>query len=128
MAGPQVDALLIPENLRFPDNQVFDTPPGIGNIIRHASGAVGNIPGGFKNGYVQIRQGALSPAGGAHSGCITANDDKLHNSLLFSVNGFVIQKGSQFRGVLIIVLFCYIFKQLINPFCRIAHAGIDCKK
>jgi hypothetical protein len=40
MAGEQIDALLIAEDISLSDNQIFDTPPGIGYIVRDPSGAV----------------------------------------------------------------------------------------
>jgi hypothetical protein len=40
VAGEQIDALLVAEDLGPSDNQFFDTPPGIGYIVRDPSGAV----------------------------------------------------------------------------------------
>jgi hypothetical protein len=82
MTGQQVDSLLFSENIGFSYNQIFDTPPGIGNIVGQPSGTVRNIPGGFKDGYIQIGLAAFGPAGSTHPSCIATDDDKLHGSLL----------------------------------------------
>jgi hypothetical protein len=77
MRRSQIDALFFPENLRPSDYQIFDSPPGIGNIIGQVSGTVRHIPGLFKNRYLQVRHGALCPAGSAHAGRIAADDHKV---------------------------------------------------
>ena len=76
--GEQIDALLITKDFSLANNQVFDTPPGIGNIIRDTSGAVRNVFGFLKDRYLHVRHFAFGLAGGTHAGRIAADDDKFH--------------------------------------------------
>ena len=80
-AGSQVDALLVPEDFGPPDHQILDGAVGVGNVVRHAAGAVGHVGGFFENGHREIRLVAFGPAGGAHAGGIAADDEKIHGSL-----------------------------------------------
>jgi hypothetical protein len=82
MAGEQVYGLLFTKHLGFSDNQIFDTPPGIGNVVGDASRTVGNVQGLFKDGHFEIRHLAFRATGGAHAGSISADNDKFHGVLL----------------------------------------------
>ena len=87
MSGQYVYTLFFTKHFGLSYYQVLDTPPGIGNIVRYASSAVGYVRCGFQYRYIQVRPGSFGPAGGAHSGCISADDDKLHG------DSFVVDKG-----------------------------------
>jgi hypothetical protein len=81
MTGQQVDALFFAENLGFSDNQFLDTPPGIADAVREASGTVRDVQRFFKNGHPEVGIIAFGPAGGTHAGRIPTDDDKLHKML-----------------------------------------------
>jgi hypothetical protein len=85
MTGQQVDALFLTENVGLSNYQVLDTPPGIADVIRDASGAVRNIRGFFDNGHLHVGSVAFGPAGGTHAGRISADDDKVHKMLPFNI-------------------------------------------
>jgi hypothetical protein len=82
MTDQQVDVLFFPEHLGFSDNQIFDSPPGIADVVGDASGAVRDVPGFFENGNLQIWPAALGPAGSTHTGRIAADNNKIHGILL----------------------------------------------
>jgi hypothetical protein len=81
MAGQDFNTLFCAKYFGLSDNQLFDTPPGISNIVRYASGAVRYVQALFKDPDIKIRQIALGTAGRAHAGGISADNNKIHGSL-----------------------------------------------
>jgi hypothetical protein len=78
MLHSDVDPLLFPEDLGLSDNKIIDVPTGISNIVRDASGAVGDVPCLFENDDLQIGLVPLRTACGTHAGRIPTNNDEFH--------------------------------------------------
>ena len=83
MAGQKINSLLFPENFGVPYDQLIDVPPGVGNIIAHSTGAVGNILRTFLYNHVHIRLCYFGSAGSAHVGNISADNSKIYKYFLF---------------------------------------------
>jgi hypothetical protein len=84
MAGQQINALFVAKYLGLTYYQILDVSIRRRQIIGQASGAVGYIHGFFQDRYLQIGLIALGAAGGTHSGCISADNDKFHGFLQIS--------------------------------------------
>ena len=78
MTGQQVDTLFFSENLGPANHQVLDVPLGICNVVRHPTGAVGDISCFFEYGYVDAWVISFHPTGGAHAGGIATDDQDPH--------------------------------------------------
>ena len=85
MPGHDLDAQFFLENFGRSHDQIIHLSMGIGYIVGHAAGAVGDIPGLFDDHYLGSRIKALGSAGGTHSGGVSTDDDQFHVVLTFWV-------------------------------------------
>jgi len=76
---PSIDALLLLEHVGRSNDQIIHVPRRVRDIIGHASGTVGHVSRLFENHHLRIRLVPLETAGRAHAGCVTTDDDELHD-------------------------------------------------